>query len=225
VTRPFFVRQVGAPPSEITHTGKAGGTVLKLYRASPGLMSVLCEGEKGGAFYVCRDCGFGAGKFIRSHKTPYGKSCSGPLERVALGQEFETDLIQIDPVTLRTSDPLWDTLSLAYALSEGAAEVLEIPSSDLSATAFVESEDHGRVVLYDNVPGGAGLVARLEHPEMLRGCLAAALRKVQGACGCGADESCYSCLRSYRNQFAHRHLKRGVAARYLEWLLGELPQA
>ena len=36
--------------------------------------------------------------------------------------------------------------------------------------------------------------------------LANARKRVRGNCGC--DSSCYGCLRSYRNQFAHPHLDR-----------------
>lgn len=52
---------------------------------------------------------------------------------------------------------------LAYALLEGAAEIIEIPSTDLSATVVYRQEyPILPIVLYDNVPGGTGLVARLE---------------------------------------------------------------
>ena len=64
-------------------------------------------------------------------------------------------------------------------------------------------------MLYDNVPGGAGLVAQLEEPTVFSQVLANARRRVQGNCGC--DSSCYGCLRSYRNQFAHPYLDRHYA--------------
>lgn len=40
-----------------------------------------------------------------------------------------------------------------------------------------------------------------------------ARKRVQGGCGC--DSSCYGCLRSYRNQFAHPHLNRTKALHIL----------
>jgi hypothetical protein len=59
---------------------------------------------------------------------------------------------------------VWFAYSLAYSLLEGAAEALEVPSADLSVT--VKQSETGaqipQIILYDNVPGGAGLVARLE---------------------------------------------------------------
>jgi hypothetical protein len=110
--------------------------------------------------------------------------------------------------------------SLAYALVEGSAEVLEVPSTDLSTTvAYGGSSVIPPIILYDNVPGGAGLVARLEEKEILYACLEAAMQRVKGSCGCGEDDSCYGCLRSYRNQFVHQYLKRGPVVHYLNTLL------
>jgi hypothetical protein len=68
---------------------------------------------------------------------------------------------------------------------------------------------------YDNVPGSAGLVARLEEPDLLRQCLEEAKRRVSGICCCGENMSCDGCLRSYTNQFAHTHLARGPVHRFL----------
>ena len=56
------------------------------------------------------------------------------------------------------------------------------------------------------MPGGAGLVAQLEEESVFGEVLHNARERVQGDCGC--DSSCYGCLRSYRNQFAHPHLDR-----------------
>ena len=44
-----------------------------------------------------------------------------------------------------------------------------------------------------------------------------------GDCGCGDDASCYGCLRSYRNQFAHPDLKRGPTTQYLDRVIRAWP--
>ena len=72
------------------------------------------------------------------------------------------------------------------------------------------------IMLYDDVPGGAGLVAQLEERHVLRQELRNALGRVSGDCGC--DSSCYGCLRSYRNQFAHTFLDRKTARTALDGL-------
>lgn len=141
---------------------------------------------------------------------------------MSLGHEFVTDVLQLH-LHLKPKEeiePEWFAYSLAYALMEGSAEVLEIPSTDLSVT--VANPVQGPIppiVVYDNVPGGAGLVARLEIEEVLKACLEAAQKRVSGGCGCEVTTSCYGCLRSYRNQFAHQYLQRGPVADYLEMLL------
>ena len=225
-TRPYFTRALVADPGVLNFP--AHPPALSLYRASPGVMTVLCEGQLGRGFYVCPECGAGfrvAGfrDVAKKHNTAFGQSCWGVLERVSLGHSFITDILRfqfrLEPPS--GADPLWFAYSLAYALVEGAAETLSVPSTDLSATV---AHDAGTrippIVVYDNVPGGAGLVSRLENEELLRATLSTARARVSGNCGCGADTSCYGCLRSYRNQFAHQHLQRGPVFNYLETLLG-----
>ena len=92
----------------------------------------------------------------------------------------------------------------------GAAESLDVPSTDLNLTiAGGTNPGESAIVLYDNVPGGAGLVAQMEQVIVFNQVLANARQRVQGNCGC--DSSCYGCLRSYRSQFAHPHLDRRYA--------------
>jgi hypothetical protein len=125
--------------------------------------------------------------------------------------------LRFDALPDENVDFAWFAHSLAYALLEGAAESLEVPSTDLNATVsyVADTSRIPPIVLYDNVPGGAGLVARLEDDKVLRRCLDAAHGRVSGACGCDEATSCYGCLRSYRNQFAHQHLQRGPVMQYL----------
>lgn len=219
-TRPYFAGSLGPEPGTVSFPNPEA-PLITVRKASPGLMVVLCEGRRGEGFYICRGCGAGFRKRERKHKTPYGQDCSGTLEQVSLGHEFVTDVLQIQfhPQPPNSIDPVWFAYSLAYALVEGAAEVLEVPSADLSATvAYSEQRPVLPIILYDNVPGGAGLVARLEEEEVLKTCLESAQRRVSGKCGCDEDTSCYGCLRSYRNQFAHQYLKRGPVVNYLKGL-------
>jgi len=216
-TRPYFVNLTGPKPSSIDFGN------IHLTKASPGLMVVLCEGRRGGGLYICGQCGAGFRERKNQHENPYGENCSGTLERVSLGHEFETDVLQLQFLLKPPQndiDGVWFAYSLAYALVEGAAEVLEVPSTDLRTTVAYSSDGAiPPIILYDNVPGGAGLVAHLEEKEILRTCLEAALVRVSGSCGCGENDSCYGCLRSYRNQFAHQYLRRGPVMYYLKTIL------
>lgn len=217
-TRPYFAG------FKVQQGEKIDFGIISLTTVSPGYMVVLCEGRRGDGFYICGTCGFGDRKSKQPHKTPYGQDCAGTLEQVSLAHEFVTDVLQLQFHTEPKGDiePVWFAFSLAYALVEGAAspEALEVPSTDLSATvAHSEQWPVPPIILYDNVPGGAGLVARLEREEVLKACLEAAQKRVSGNCGCDESTSCYGCLRTYRNQFAHQHLKRGPVMHYLEALL------
>lgn len=72
------------------------------------------------------------------------------------------------------------------------------------------------LVLFDTVPGGAGGATRIaaSFPQVLE----AAHARVD-SCDCGAETSCYSCLRNYRNQNFHDRLRRDAALRALESLV------
>ena len=237
-TRPYFAGGVGPPPERRSLPQVFNSKpLLELTPASPGRMVVLCEGRRGSGFYLCLECGAGdrQRKALAKHKTPYGQSCSGQIENFSLGHEFITDVLRLEFRLLPSAepaarfaqdDPVGFAYSLAYALVEAAAEILEIPPTDLNAVGVYEE---GRlippVLLYDDVPGGAGLVARLEDEALLRECFELAARRVGGACGCGELASCYGCLRSYRNQFVHDRLRRGPVRAYLDELLTRWPTA
>lgn len=216
-TRPYFEQLLTATPGAMELEG------LSVTRAAPGRMVRLCEGYRGGGFFVCGQCGAGFTTRVSSHESPYGEQCKGALSHVALGHEFDTDVVlmrfSLEP-ELEGIGTMAFSQSLAYAMLEGAASAIGVPSTDLNATVTFRGDAEVQpIVLYDDVPGGAGLVARLADREVLIGALEAAAERVSGKCGCGADSSCYGCLRSYRNQFAHRYLNRGAVLRYLESLL------
>ncbi|MDI6769908.1 MAG: DEAD/DEAH box helicase [Anaerolineales bacterium] len=228
-TRPYFVGFSGLEPSEIPIGN------IQVTKTSPGTMVVLCEGRRGEGFGICERCGAGFRqsdkKLLKGHKTPLGVDCSGKVQtQVSLGHEFPTDVTRLQFLLqppLSDMESTWFAYSLAYAIVEGAATTLEVPSTDLNATVAYASDNNlvSPIILYDNVPGGAGLVARLEDKDILRKTLEAALKRVSRVCGCGdensQDTSCYGCLRSYRNQFAHQYLQRGPVLHYLEDVLAK----
>jgi hypothetical protein len=201
----------------------AGLPVLTIGRASPGRMAVISEGSRGQLFQVCPKCGFSTTKIVSSHETHMGKPCAGRLDTVALGHVFETDVLRLwFPGMPREAD-YYKLLGAAFALADGAAETLEVPSNDISAAVTIAKQGMPQIVLYDNVPGGAGLVSRLEDRSVLIPAMTAAMDRVSGKCGCRPEDSCYACLRSYANQYAHSKLKRGEAWDVLSRVLNRLP--
>ena len=203
-TRPFFPGFDTEP--ELT-------TVLgvSVTKAVPGMLVILCEGKNREGFYICRSCGSHMAGPQATHKSPSNSDCMGTLERFSLGHELVTDVLRIQ---FSTAHDEWEAYSVAYAVLLGAADTLEVPDTDLNVT-ITGGDQPGKsaVVLYDNVPGGAGLVAQLEDEGVFADVLQASTKRVRGNCGC--NSSCYGCLRSYRNQFAHAQLDRNQALRIL----------
>ena len=201
-TRPFFR---GFDGDDLPETSTLCG--VQVTRAQPGTLVILCEGRKREGFLICRSCGAHMTGPKAPHKSPSDSPCSGRLERLSLGHELVTDVVRLQFPGMHSE---WAAYSVAYTMLLGAAETLDVPDTDLNATiAGGANPGESAIVLYDNVPGGAGLVAQLEQETMFDEVLANARKRVQGSCGC--DSSCYGCLRSYRNQFAHPYLDRRYA--------------
>ena len=181
-------------------------------KAMPGTLVVLCEGKERNGFYICRSCGSHGQAPARKHKSPSDSDCNGSLGLFSLGHELVTDVVRMQFPGL---NGVWDAYSLGYAVLLGVADTLKVPDSDLNVTiASADSMGGTSIVLYDNVPGGAGLVAQVAQKRVFSEMLDSAWQRMSGGCGC--DSSCYGCVRSYRNQFAHPHLDRGKALEFIE---------
>ena len=106
-----------------------------------------------------------------------------------------------------------------YALLEGISNALGIERNDINGVVELnldmESYD---LLIYDNVPGGAGHVKRLVDKNSIILSLKAALNKVSQEC-CDKETTCYNCLRNYYNQSHHSKLKRSYAQEYIEELI------
>ncbi|HHW17876.1 MAG TPA: DEAD/DEAH box helicase [Firmicutes bacterium] len=198
-----------------------GGFQIHTVSASRGRLAALntCGGA---GFRVCFDCGYsvpGNEKAPREHKDPYGRPCGGTFHRVNLGHEFETDVLLVSfPGYHDTRDGFWP--SLLYGLLEGLSLTLDVERSDLDGCLYPVN---GRLfspalVLYDNVPGGAGHVRRAADPSVLKDILKAT-RSFLASCECGT--SCSGCLRNFRNQYWHDKLNRHWVLEFLNGVLGE----
>ncbi len=201
-TRPFF-RGFVESTAEPVETVVLG---VRVSEAVPGELVVLCEGKKRAGFLLCGKCGRHEDVPGNKHETPWGGACTGSFARFALGHEVKTDVVRARFPEEMTASELY---SVAYALVLGAADALAVPQQDLNVTFSRQA-----IVLYDDVPGGAGLVAQLKDEGAFRRVVERSRDRVAGECGC--DTSCYGCLRSYRNQFFHTQLDRRAALIVLE---------
>ena len=216
-TRPFFggFAEVAEPVSKIF-----GGVSITL--AAPGSLFILSEGHQQRQFRVCLSCGRHSAKRIAKHRTLYGKPCGERMGRYSYGYELVTDVVRIMFPYLDDVDAAY---SLGYSLALGSSDALGVPQNDLNvALSRVEAPSgFGMIslILYDDVPGGAGFVARLSREEIFAEALYRARERVAGGCGC--DSSCYGCLRSYRNQFVHSVLDRYKALRFIKAVTERVP--
>jgi superfamily II DNA/RNA helicase len=209
-TRPYFFNY-RQPLEKYFQIGNFG---IRCKYSSDGELAVVCKGKKGVGFYVCFDCGRSFAERQRTnHKKPNGEGCSsslrGPLH---FGHKYKTDVLSILFENFQFSDlPMDDGFwySLLYALLEGTSAALGIRRQDLDGCLYPENNKTA-LILFDNVPGGAGHVKRLMEETNLHEVLKSAYSRMKNCMGCGPETSCYGCLRNYQNQFCHEKLKRGI---------------
>ena len=107
--------------------------------------------------------------------------------------------------------------SLLYTILDGASQALGIRRQDIDGTIFPQGPGQPpTLILYDNVPGGAGHVNRIYNE--LYATMREAYQRIKD-CECGEETSCYNCLRNYRNQYFHDILQRGAAINVLGKIL------
>ncbi|NLJ75494.1 MAG: DEAD/DEAH box helicase [Firmicutes bacterium] len=197
---------------------------LYLSTHTHGVLTVVNNGH-GFGFYICQNCGYGTlDKIPENHKNSLGRECKGVFERVSLGYDFETDIVEIDFSQvlggLIPQEGYWE--SFMYGIIEGLSDALEIDRQDIDGTLYVNRSGRRTIVLFDTVPGGAGHVKRILEGDNCLTVLKSALRLLE-SCDCGGeaqDTSCYGCLRNYRNQFIHDKLRRDYAIDALQRVLG-----
>jgi hypothetical protein len=221
----------GARPDDFrAHESLAGVTFGyrrdgKLFRANPGYRFQQ--------FRLCKTCGVSfedKKKTTPPHQTPWGTSCYGTVFRTHLAHEFETDTLQLrfDEAALKTPDvtdrDFW--LSFQTAFVSAAAETLAVPRADLDVTYQSQSSTslEGEMIIYDRVPGGAGYVLRII--ENLPRILERTLGRTRDCDNplCDPEGSCYTCLRSYGNQFYWDRLKRRKVFEWLQTFTGATPR-
>ena len=202
---------------------------------------VTNTGPEGEGYSMCTRCGLieptatetplVSGSHPKPYPDPRHPNCDGGARTkgLVLGTDFISDVLLLrlrvdDPVTLR---PLYQSTqvalrTLAEAITIAAAARLGIEPTELDAefrAALTPAGGHGReaeIYLYDTLPGGAGFTRRVG--ELGFEVYEQALELLEG-CPERCDESCYRCLRSFRNRFDHSMMDRHVGASLLRYLL------
>ncbi len=222
-----FVTKIKAKPGKITkkrpqkyystraYFSGEKGLPDKHHEQEIGKLKVIVDSSKNGELvvinktplFVCSNCGFSSKKLAKSgHSTYYDKSCTGKLERKWLGHSYRTDVCEIYFDGYIMAEMSW--YSILYALLESVSEILETQRNDIDGCIFPKPQGTYSLILFDSVPGGAGLVHHLANEKVLIESLRNARKKTDGRCGCSPETSCFGCLRNYQNQFCHDYLNR-----------------
>jgi len=170
-------------------------------------------------FGMCPVCGYSdvvkdsrpISNTIKKHKNYRQYDCNNDELRILyLGHRFKTDVARFTIYSLEqhTEKGYAVAMSFMYAFLEGISNTFNIERKDIDGI-IEPNKDYGTfdVLIYDNVPGGAGHVKRLMNKNAILQALYAANGKVSQNC-CDENTSCYNCLRNYNNQSYHNILKR-----------------
>ena len=184
-------------------------------------------------FYMCPVCGYSdivkkgpkTPQTLKTHKNFKQYDCENDtLEYIRLGHKFETDVARFTIPMVDSVDKVSfpQALSFLYAFLEGVSIALGIERTDIDGVLELNLDMHSYdILLYDNVPGGAGHVKRLLSKDAIISSLKAGLDKVSKEC-CDENTSCYNCLRNYYNQSYHNKLVRKLAMDVIKQLLFEI---
>lgn len=210
---------------------------------------VTNTGPRSEGYNYCTICGVieptakSVGALGRPHAKPYPDAreptCrgAGTSGGICLGTDFITDVLL---VSLRVSSPLILVPGLlatdialrtaCEALTKATCQLFDLETNELQAeyrTAMTAAGRNGleaELYLYDTLPGGAGFSRRVaDHGLEV---FEAAVTLLEG---CDCEQSCYKCLRSYKNKFEHDRLDRYIGGDLLRYALRsttpQLPQS
>lgn len=175
-------------------------------------------------FYTCNVCGYTiinrlntlSGLIKKEHSRYNGYRCNNSeLKKISLGHMFKTDVARIK---IKNFTNLKVALSSLYALLEGISNALDIERRDIDGLIILDEIGNYNMIIYDNVPGGAGHVKRLKDSANVIQTLDSALNKVKQNC-CEENTSCYNCIRNYYNQKHHKYLTRIDAINGINYML------
>ena len=206
---------------------------------------VTNTGPNNEGYNYCTMCGLiepvknASGEVFGTHKKPYPDEekpdCPGShsTHGMVLGTDFKSDVLLVrlrvdSPVRLR---PEWLSTHVALrtaaeALTIAATQKLGVEATELQAeyrpalTPLGHKGLEAEIYLYDTLAGGAGFTRRVHDFGL--SIFEAALDRLEH-CPADCDESCYQCLRSFRNRFEHGLLDRKVGASLLRYVLHNEP--
>lgn len=169
---------------------------------------------------------------LGQHNKPFPDDnpiCQGGFKStIVLGTDFITDigLFSIDLGKIRLLPGFYSTdvalRTLCEALTKAGSILLEIEPGEIMAEYRPSLNAKGRtgeqveIFLYDTLPGGAGFSSQLVD----RGVdLFTKALEIMIDCPEHCDNSCYRCLRSFKNKFEHILLDRHIGSELTQFIL------
>jgi len=135
-------------------------------------------------------------QFVKIHLERCGKA---PLW-IALTVQADVDLLQFHDMTSVAA-----AVNIGESLRTAAAQLLDMGPDDLQILIIGKPEGKNDLLVYDPMPGGSGLLEQmLARWEELVQTACTLLEKCPNQC----ETACYSCLKTFRNQFYHPLLSR-----------------
>jgi DEAD/DEAH box helicase/Helicase conserved C-terminal domain/Domain of unknown function (DUF1998) len=171
------------------------------------------QGEIG--HWICSVCGAAKtpyavpaelAQFMKIHK----ERCGRDVARLALSVQSDVDMLQFHSVADETTG-----INIGEALRTGATRLLDMGQEDLQLLNVQKADESHDLLIYDPMPGGSGLLEQmLARWQELIG----ASRELLVGCPQACETACYSCLKTFRNQFFHDMLNRHTALELIEAL-------
>jgi ATP-dependent helicase YprA (DUF1998 family) len=242
-TSQVFLAQEGSNPETFGESSEA----YSLTCSQNGMFFLANKGKSDQGFAICNFCGRDLNhdqiKKGKHNRPSDGRECVGRSTKIHLGHEFRSDLLKVrftqipnqyrlfqqvthladgHEIATQTEETTTNTgfwRSLLYALLAAAAQVIDVPRNELDGLFQPVQNSNGiaEIVIYDNVPGGAGYAQQIAR--QFQAILQRAYELVQ-SCDCGS--SCYDCLRTYSNQVFHAELDRYAVIEFLKPLLEQI---
>lgn len=171
------------------------------------------KGELG--HWICSVCGAAKTPYaVEAEITQFSKihkeRCGKDATRLALTVQADVDMLQFHAVTDEA-----EGINIGEALRTGATRLLDMGQEDLQLLLVQKSDDKLDLLIYDPMPGGSGLLEQMlaRWQELI-----ATSNDLLAGCVQACETACYSCLKTFRNQFHHEMLNRHKGLELMEKL-------
>ena len=145
-------------------------------------------------------------RFQEVHKERCGK-VPVPL---ALAVQTDVDMLQFHDME---GDAVG--INIGESLRTAATRLLDMGQEDVQLLLVKKSDETTDLLIYDPMPGGSGLLEQMlsRWKELV-----ATAKELLAGCVMGCETACYSCLKTFRNQFYHAMLNRHDALKLMDEL-------